>query len=76
MFSVDSGLSTNSTAHWTGSELFSDGSEEPGQAERYEDDHVIAKDLAKQTRNIDKGVDRKQMFIMNKMRSFNESSQA
>ena len=76
MFNVDSGLSTNSTAHWTGSELFSDGSEGPEQAERYEDDQVIAKDLSKQTRKLDKGVDRKQMFVMNKMRSFNESSEA
>lgn len=73
MLGIDSGLSTKSTAEWTGSELFADGSEEPEQALE-KDDQVTAKDLVKQRRKLDKGVDLKQMFVRNKLRSFNESS--
>ena len=76
MFSINSGLSTKSTADWTGSELFADGSEQPEQALGKGSDQVTAKDLGKQRRNLDKGVDLKQMFVRNnlKLRSSNMSS--
>ena len=76
MFSVDSGLSTDSTAEWTGSESFADRSEEPEPAHEKESDQVTAKDMVKRRLKVDKGVNLKQMFVRNKLRSFNENSKA